>query len=317
MRIEVLKSRDIASLVEIWNRNLPVDPISAAALEARVLLDPSFREEYCLVAGEGGEGIGFVVGICGEGFHFCAERAPGAGAGTQAWILAMAVEAGHRGRGVGTALLETLEGRFREAGKREVWVASYPTAYVVPGVDEVAYAEGVAFFRARGYRVASRAVAMDASLWPLALPDGAAEKEAALAAQGIAFDTYRSRWLLPLRRFLRAQVPWDWEWLALRNLGRAHEGSFCAEQFLLAIHEGEVVGYCQYEGAHFGPFGVAQGYQGRGIGTALLARALRSMAQRGAHSAWVLWTGGRAAELYARFGFRESRRFAILHKELW
>ena len=31
----------------------------------------------------------------------------------------------------------------------------------------------------------------------------------------------------------------------------------------------KVVGYCQFEGSHFGPFGVAKDFQGRGIGTVL------------------------------------------------
>jgi ribosomal protein S18 acetylase RimI-like enzyme len=61
---------------------------------------------------------------------------------------------------------------------------------------------------------------------------------------------------------------------------------------------------------------VAEAFQNRGIGTVLLARALRSMAGQGTHNAWVLWTGDQAARLYARFGFRESRRFAVLHKDL-
>jgi GNAT superfamily N-acetyltransferase len=279
-----------------------------------VFLDPNFREEFCLVAWEGSVMIGFALGICGEGFHFSGERVP-EGAGTRAWILAMAVESAHRGKGVGTALLAGLERRFQEAGKRDIWVASYPTAYLVPGVDEAAYAQGIAFLQARGYRVASTAVAMDASLWPLRFPEGIAQVEAELAAQGIAFDTYCPRWLFPFRQFLRLQVPWDWEWLALRNLARIYEGTFMPGQFRLAIHEGNVVGYCQYEGEHFGPFGVAQGFQGQRIGTVLLAHALRSMARQGMHNAWVLWTGGRAARLYARFGFRESRRFTILHAD--
>ena len=101
----------------------------------------------------------------------------------------------------------------------------------------------------------------------------------------------------------------------MRNLSRIHEGTFSPNQFLLAVYEGEVVGYCQYEGEHFGPFGVAQGFQSRGIGTVLLGWALRSMAQQGLHNAWVLWTGEDVARLYARFGFKESRRFAILHKD--
>jgi GNAT superfamily N-acetyltransferase len=235
---------------------------------------------------------------------------------SRAWILAMAVQPEQRERGVGSALLSELEHRFRQAGRHDIWMASYPTAYIVPGVDERAYAGGLAFLQARGYRTAYAALAMEASLWPPKVPEHVSSKERELASQGIRFHPYSSRWLSATRRFLRSQVPWDWEWLALRNLRRIHEGTFSPEQFLLATSEEEVVGCCQNEGEHFGPFGVAQEFQGRGIGTVLLTRTLRSMARQGQHNAWVLWTGDRAARLYARFGFVASRRFAVLHKEL-
>jgi mycothiol synthase len=311
MGVSAFHSADIEELVGVWNRNLPVDPISAGRLETRVLLDPNFREEFCLVARAGERIIGFVLGICGEGVHYPARLA-----GETAWILSMAVEAEHRGQGVGSALLAALEGRFQKAGRRDVWMASYPTAYIVPGVDERAYPQGMAFLRGLGYQVAYRALAMDTSLWPPRFPEEAGVKERQLAAEGVTFHPYHSRWLSPFREFLRSQVPWDWERLALRNLRAISEGGFPAAMFVLAVFEGKVVGYCQYEGEHFGPFGVAQGWQGRGIGTVLLARALRSMIQRGLHGAWVLWTGEEAARLYARFGFGESRRFAVLHKQI-
>ncbi|MBN1641914.1 MAG: GNAT family N-acetyltransferase, partial [Anaerolineae bacterium] len=135
MRIEAFHSRDLGELVEVWNRNLPADPVSQARFEARVLLDPNYREAFSLVAREEGRIAGFVLGICGEGFCYQAERVPPERAGSRAWILALAVEAPYRERGVGSALLRELEERFRAAGKREVWIATYPTAYLVPGVD--------------------------------------------------------------------------------------------------------------------------------------------------------------------------------------
>lgn len=311
MHVGAFHSRDLEGLVALWNRGLPADPISPARLESCVLLDPNYRDDLHLVAREGGRMVGFVLGICGQGVHWPGERA-----GDRGWILALAVDPQARGRGVGSALLEEVERRFRALGRCELWMASYPTAYLVPGVDEAAYAPGLAFLQRRGYRRAYTALAMDASLWPPRFPEEAAAREAALAGQGIAFHTYSARWLSPFRAFLRAQVPWDWEYLALRDLARIQEGTFAAEQLHLAVCGEEAIGYCQYEGEHFGPFGVAEGFQNRGIGTVLLARALRSMAGQGAHDAWVLWTGDRAARLYARFGFQESRRFAVLHKAL-
>ncbi len=309
MEIVSLDGAGWPALVEVWNRSLTADLISAARLESLVLLDPNFRDEFALLARQDGAVIGFALGICGQGFHFPARLE-----GDRAWILALAVAPEHRRRGVGAALLAELEERFRQRGKRHIWLASYPTAYIVPGLDQAAYPAGLAFFQAQGYQMASQAMSMDASLWPPQFLSDLDERERKLARQGISILAYSSRWLIPFRRFLRAALPWDWEWLALRNLRRIGEGTFAPHQFVLAVSGEQVIGYCQYEGAHFGPFGVAEGFQGQGIGTVLLGRTLQAMAQDGHHSAWVLWTGGDAARLYERFGFRPSRWFSILHK---
>ena len=120
MNIDVFQSRNLEELVDIWNRNLSADPISSTKLETRVLLDPNFREEFCLVARKENRIIGFILGICGEGIHF-----PGELMGSRAWILAMAVESRYRRRGVGSTLLQKLEQKFREAGRHDIWIASY------------------------------------------------------------------------------------------------------------------------------------------------------------------------------------------------
>jgi len=38
------------------------------------------------------------------------------------------------------------------------------------------------------------------------------------------------------------------------------------------------------------------------------------MQRMGFHDAWVFWFFDRAARVYAKFGFRETRRFSILRK---
>jgi GNAT superfamily N-acetyltransferase len=91
---------------------------------------------------------------------------------------------------------------------------------------------------------------------------------------------------------------------------------FFHDQITIAIHKEEVVGYCQFEGSHFGPFGVSEKYQGKGIGTILLGETLKKMRMYGHHDAWVLWTDDLAAKVYSKFGFKETRRFVTLKKEL-
>jgi mycothiol synthase len=41
------------------------------------------------------------------------------------------------------------------------------------------------------------------------------------------------------------------------------------------------------------------------------------MQRRGIHSVWVLWTSDENADkIYGRFGFKETRRFAVMRRPL-
>ncbi len=111
-------------------------------------------------------------------------------------------------------------------------------------------------------------------------------------------------------------MPTDWVRVERANLKKLGTGGFTPEQITIVTHGERIVGYCQFEGSHFGPFGVSDDYQGRGIGTVLLARTLDRMRTLGYHDAWVMWTDDAAAKVYSKFGFKETRRFAILKKEL-
>jgi len=111
-------------------------------------------------------------------------------------------------------------------------------------------------------------------------------------------------------------MPSDWVSVERRNLRKIAEGGFHQEQVMVVTKGDDIIGYCQFEGSHFGPFGVSDAFQGRGIGTVLLARTLERMRQEGYHDAWVMWTDDIAAKVYGKFGFKETRRFALLKKNL-
>jgi GNAT superfamily N-acetyltransferase len=114
---------------------------------------------------------------------------------------------------------------------------------------------------------------------------------------------------------MQAHMPGDWVRHARELLTDITKGLSDYDQIVVAQHKREIVGYCQFEGEHFGPYGVAPDYQGKGIGTALMAKCLATMRRKGLHNAWVLWTSDETAEkVYQRFGFRETRRFAVLRK---
>jgi GNAT superfamily N-acetyltransferase len=83
---------------------------------------------------------------------------------------------------------------------------------------------------------------------------------------------------------------------------------------VVALQDDTILGFAQHRAEHFGLIGVRPDMRNRGIGQVVLAVTLSEMLKKGFHVAWFLGTDDEAARLYARCGFREVRRFAVLEK---
>lgn len=297
---------DEAALLALWAAALPLDALDTAAFRRRVLLDPNVGPESLLVAESDGQPRGFVLAV--------RRREPFGDLGLQpeqAWITAFGVDPAHQRQGLGRALFDAAEGQLAAAGVRRVAVAPYIPGYFVPGVDEAAYPAALAFLAGRGYEVVQRPVALDANL--VTFDYGPyLERGARLAAEGLLVAPLAADWLPAFLRFAETDLPHDWLRDARDLLAHAP-----LETITIARDGARVIGYCQHRGEHFGPFGVSEGYRGRGVGKVLLATCLRAMRTRGLHNAWVLWTSDQTAErVYGPLGFRQTRRFAVLRREL-
>ncbi len=304
--------RDRAGLLALWTRALPLDAISEGTLESRVLLDENVDPDLFLLARDGDLLSGFVLGVT-------AKRMPLGDAdpeGTRCWITALGVDSSGRIDHVGSALLDELETRFRRLGKRDCMISTYPPGYFTPGIDRNAYAPLLQFLLGHGFSEVKQALSMDAPIVLFQVDEKTKEIEANLASEGIVIRVYRPADLLRFLDFLEKTMPTDWVRVERANLKKISTGGFTPDQITVVAKGEEVIGYCQFEGSHFGPFGVSDAYQGRGIGTVLLARTLERMRILGYHNAWVMWTDDRAAKVYGKFGFTQSRRFSILHKNL-
>jgi len=310
--IRPYRDDDCAALLTVWERALPCDLIAREEFERRVLLDANREEDSILVACDDDSLVGFVLCFV--------LRQPIEKTGLmpdRGFITAFAVDPSARGRGAGAALLDAAEKFFRARDRKLVVLAPYTPNYFVPGVDKKAYTAGLAFLTKRGFTEYSEAIAMDAAIGGFALDDAMLAKEAELRTQGIVIESFRRERITEYMRFMNDIMPGPWVEDARRNLREFTQGRFTEDAIQLACDGGKIIGYCQFEGEHFGPFGVADSHQGKGIGTILLARTLLAMRRRGYHNAFVLWTGERAARgVYGRLGFTVSRRFAILKKSL-
>lgn len=303
------RGTDETDLLRVWNEAMAQDPVSPEVFRRKVILDPNFSAERLLVAEREGRLAGFVL--------LLRRRVPFEGIGLEperAWITAFGVAPEARRQGIGTALFDAAE--RAAAGARTIAIAPYVPNYFVPGVDEAAYPEAIAFLEARGYVRVSRAMSMDAPLAVWSWPEGERERAAALTERGIVVEPLSPSRLPEFLTFLSETMPPDWLRHAREILIGTTDGRCGWDQVLIAREGDTIVGYSQFEGDHFGPFGVRETHRGRGIGAALLGRTLEQMRRRGSHCAWLLWTDERAGRLYQRFGFRPSRRFVLLRKEL-
>jgi mycothiol synthase len=314
MPLKILTYADAArdELLKLWAAALPLDAVTVDTFESRVLLDENFDPETFLLARSDEALVGFVLGIHAKRMHL-GDADPD---GTRCWITAMGVHPTASLEDVGARLLQEVETRFRRLGKRECRVSSYPPGYFTPGIDKGAYIPLLKLFLLHGYEIFHEALSMDAPIVLFTVPGKTIEIQKKLRSQGIEIRPYQRTDLVKFMEFLEKTMPTDWVRVERRNLRKISEGGFRPEQIMVVTLDGNVIGYCQFEGSHFGPFGVSDEYQGRGIGTVLLARTLERMRHEGHHDAWVMWTDDVAAKVYGKFGFKETRRFALLKKNL-
>lgn len=311
-QIRTYEDRDQEALLEAWARALPLDALTDRAFYARVLGDRNLEPDGLIVAEAAGRAVGFALCLV--------LRHPIENLGLmehRGFITAMGVHPDFQGRGIGKALLAEAEKFFRARGRGEITIAPYPPNYFVPGVDKKRYAAGLEFLEKQGFEEFVEAIAADALIGQFELAEDVVAKEEALRQEGLIVEPFSPKDMAAYIQFMAEAMPGDWVEDARGLVRRMASGDAPPDSIFVARDGGKIVGYCKFDGEHFGPFGVADSHQGRGIGSVLLARTLLQMRMEGHHSAYVLWTGERAAKgVYGRLGFQITRRFAVLKKTL-
>jgi ribosomal protein S18 acetylase RimI-like enzyme len=302
---------DEAALLRLWNASMTHDPINAAVLRTRVLLDPNFQPEGLLVAEVDGRLVGFVLSLMRQVPLFLQGLEPERG-----WITAFGVHTDWRRQGIGRQLFAAVMARFVAAGRKQIEIAPYTPNYFIPGVDSDAYAPAVQFLASQGWQTVSTPISMRAELTGFQLPAEIVKVEQALAAQNIDIRPVTAADLPALMSFIADKFGWDWYRFAQEYLLTLFGPGADDIGFLVAVQGERIVGYCQQRRERFGPFGVDPAARSQGIGRVLLFRCLAAMLAKGFHCAWFLWTGRDAARLYERAGFHTVRRFAVMRYEL-
>lgn len=244
LSISPFTDSDRATLLDFWGKTLPLDAITEDTLENRILLDDNFDPETFLLAREGNELTGFILGAYGKRTDL-GDADP---TKTRSWITAFGIHLGRPIDQVGKPLLSRLEHFFKSKGKTEVMVSTYPAGYFTPGVDGEAYPHLIKFYSGNGYREVHQALSMDASIVLFTISDEIRSNEQKIREKGIVIRPYRRSDLLGFLDFLECSMPTDWVRVERTNLRALTHGQFHSDQITVVTKGEEIIGYCQFEG---------------------------------------------------------------------
>lgn len=310
LRIRPFDGPDVEPVVSLWNRALRRDPIGIARFGTWLFGDPDYQpgpDSGFFVGELDGNPVGFLRSIIRRWPNDRVGLEPDEG-----WIPVMAVDPAHQRQGVGTALLNAAVTYFRAAGRRRVWVCGNTGSapgYVFPGVDRDAYPGALALLAKHGFVVDHEPVAMAREVVDFDVETF--HRQAWETGRDVEVATLSPNRVSDFLQFLADAFPGDWNIAARMKLR-----SGPLDEILIATLNGRIVGYCQWEGEHFGPFGVAAESRGRRIGAKLFTEAVRRIRAADGRTVWFNWADEDAARFYRRFGLRDTRRFAILRKDL-
>jgi len=321
VKIRFYKPGDEDQIVSLWNKCLTRDQIDLKVFERKVLLDPNFDARGFLLIEKDHRLLGFSYNIVRKYPILYREVENDRDRG---WIVALGILPEIYETNLGDKLIQESINFHRRNGKKIVLYSPYVPNYFFPGIDVEAYPHEYSILLKNGFIEVKGAegLAMDSALWPkFKYPANVEEKEEKLRKEGIEIKALSTPYIYPLMKFLEKHMPADWYRHARELL--LHDRK---DQVFIAVKGTEVVGYCQYwggegyewymPGSHFGPFGVREDMRGKGIGTVLLYKCLKAMKKNGIHNAFVLWTGEKAKKLYERFGFKITRKFKIMKREV-
>jgi len=271
-----------------------VEALWLAALEGRWPLLPQaiamVRDGFLAV--EGGRPVGFVaVDLAGS-------------------IPLVLVVPGHQRRGIGTGLLSAALDRLRAAGVSNVHAGSGGTDCIWPGVP-LDLPAAVRLFTACGWHASHDALDLVADLPDYRTP---ALASGSAARAGVTIMPSSAADLAAVAAFEEATFP-NWaRWFRAGNrdilLARDSAGTIVATLLLDGPGADTVYGpMLGPAAATISCVGVAPRMEGRGIGTALVARASEILRDRGAGACHIGWTVRES--FYTRAGYRPWRRYRM------
>jgi ribosomal protein S18 acetylase RimI-like enzyme len=230
-------------------------------------------------------------------------------------ILLLLVDPAHQRRGVGTRLLDAALGQLADGGASTVALGSGGVDYIWPGVPNDLPA-AVAFFAARGWRWDHRVIDLVRDLRDYRPPAGVHERA---ARAGVSLEVAGERDLAAVLAFEAATFPTWLPWFQRRDssmlVARDREGRMAGSLLFRGPDEGLL--FAPMLGPASGTIacvGVADHLQGRGVGSAMVARASELLRQAGTRACHIGWVVRR--DFYVRVGYRPWRSYRMARRQL-
>ncbi|MBN1444183.1 MAG: GNAT family N-acetyltransferase [Planctomycetes bacterium] len=224
-------------------------------------------------------------------------------------VKIVAVDRGHRRRGLGRRLLDALEMAMASRGARRALLDGAAPVYLQPGVPAAA-AGAISFFESRGYRRTETRASLHTDLAHLDLD--APGEEMRLRAEGIEIERADPSRLRGILEAIEEEFSSAWA----REAERAAAGPAAALH--VAWSGDRLAGFCAaatWARNVLGPVGTAAPFERRGIGTALARRCLRDLRGAGEKDAIAAWIGPRGFYLRLAPGWREIE-YAAMEKAI-
>jgi len=308
------QSGDEKGIIQLWNETLPLDPINEKRFRNQVLLDVNFDPNGLVVVEKENRLVGAALAIT--------RKLPMDGVNLETdtgWISFFFVHPSLERTGIGIQLLERACEYIKSQGAHKAFFSSYAPNYFMPGIDEENYPKGYQLLQKMGFRRVYSPVAMHRTLIDYRYPPTVQQLKGLREKEGYSFGRVENGDFYELIQFAHKHFNPDW--------GRAiREGvlqGLDPSQIIVAKKQDTVVGFAMYGGyegirERFGPFGVDEAEQGKGLGKILLHETLYSMKAQTILGAWFLWTSetSSAGYLYQKNGFQTFRKFHVMIKEL-
>ena len=312
--LRTFQSGDEKQIVALWNEVLSFDPITLKRFRNQVLLDANFDPQGLIIAEKEGDIAGALLAI--------RRRLPMTGTDLEegtGWITFFLVRSADQRIGIGRELMGSAIQFLKMHRVTHVYFSSYAPNYFLPGIDRKTYPAGYEFLQKEGFRRLYSPVAMHRTLMDYTYPSDVKDLKSVRMKEGYTFNKVQDGDLYEVIRFANIEFNPDWGRAIREGILQGVDSS----QVIVAKKEGRIVGFAMYGGyemirERFGPFGVSDSEQGKGLGKILLHETLFAMKQRTIQGAWFLWTSETtsAGHLYRKNGFTTVRKFDVMVKEL-